>query len=278
MCEESPVGACMAKHRHGAPFKLLNDAAKFCLSTLGKLPRTLASRAGNGGGILGPFCCKFRVASLNFSPSASFPLPEVHFGKLHANLRANLQSFRKGLSGLLGPCAGACEHRIDALSVQEGPNGLSLVSPKVTQTDIRTPDESADERSFHFSMPGKPDACSHGWATVASALAFWHMGRSPSVPGVTAMLGYEESELDPAIQAEILFESARTEARIAILEILVALGFGVWYQVQGPIFRAVALFCLLTVTPLLVDAALRRKAAARLQGIGPQPATPPSGR
>ncbi len=94
------------------------------------------------------------------------------------------------------------------------------------------------------------------------------------MPGVTAMLGYEETELDPAIQAEILYESSRTEARIAILEILIALAFGVWYQLQGP-FRAVALFALLTVVPLLVDAALRRKAASRLQGIGPRPALPP---
>ena len=89
------------------------------------------------------------------------------------------------------------------------------------------------------------------------------------------MLGYEETELDPLVQAEILFESSRTEARIAILEVLVALGFAVWYQVQGPVFRGVALFCLLTVVPLLVDAALRRKAASRLQGVGPQPAGAP---
>lgn len=80
------------------------------------------------------------------------------------------------------------------------------------------------------------------------------------------------------VQAEILFESSRTEARIAILEVLVALGFGVWYQAQGEVFRGVALFCLLTVIPLLVDSALRRKAATRLQGVGPQPAHPPGSR
>lgn len=85
------------------------------------------------------------------------------------------------------------------------------------------------------------------------------------------LLWYRESELDPVIHAEILLESARAEARIAILVILLALGFGLWYDFIGPVFRAVAFFALLTVLPLLVDSALRRRASERLRGIGPQP-------
>lgn len=83
--------------------------------------------------------------------------------------------------------------------------------------------------------------------------------------------GYEDTELDPAIQAEILVETSRTEARIVILEIFVALGFGAYYGMADPTFRAVSIFALVTVVPLLVDASVRRRAAARLRGFGPQP-------
>jgi len=82
---------------------------------------------------------------------------------------------------------------------------------------------------------------------------------------------YGESELDPAVQAEILLESARNEARAAILEILVAVGFGLWYSFRGEAFRAVAIFAIITVLPLLVDAQLRRTAARRLLGLAPHP-------
>lgn len=79
-----------------------------------------------------------------------------------------------------------------------------------------------------------------------------------------SFLGYGESELDPAIQAEIHLETARNEARIAILEILIAVGFGVWLELFSTEAKAVYLFTLLTVVPLLVDGALRRAAARRL--------------
>lgn len=85
-------------------------------------------------------------------------------------------------------------------------------------------------------------------------------------------LRYGESELDPAIHAEILLESARNEARIAILELVLALGFGLWSGFVGEAFRAVAIFALLTVLPLLLDALLRRMASKRLTGAGPKPA------
>lgn len=85
-------------------------------------------------------------------------------------------------------------------------------------------------------------------------------------------LRYGESELDPAIHAEILLESARNEARVAILELVLALGFGLWFQFRGPAFSAVAIFALVTVLPLLLDAQLRRLAAKRLSGTGPHPA------
>lgn len=84
-------------------------------------------------------------------------------------------------------------------------------------------------------------------------------------------LGYEETELEPAVYAEILTETARTEARISILEILLACGFGLWTQFQGDVFRAVAVFTLLTVVPLLIDSALRRGAADRILKVGPHP-------
>lgn len=82
---------------------------------------------------------------------------------------------------------------------------------------------------------------------------------------------YGESELDPAVRAEILVESARIEARVAILEILLAIGFGVWYQFRDPVFTGVSIFALITVAVLLGDAGMRRAAAKRLVGKGPQP-------
>ncbi len=80
---------------------------------------------------------------------------------------------------------------------------------------------------------------------------------------------YAESELDPIIHAEILVEVARIEARVAILEILLALGFGIWFGFGAEPFRAVAIFTLLTVAPLLIDSWLRRRASERKRGIGP---------
>ncbi len=79
-------------------------------------------------------------------------------------------------------------------------------------------------------------------------------------------LKYVESELDPVIHAEILVESSRNEARVAVLEILFALGFGVVLGFGTSEFQAVALFALFTVSPLLLDAVLRRRAAARVMG------------
>lgn len=84
---------------------------------------------------------------------------------------------------------------------------------------------------------------------------------------------YGESELDPAVQAEILLESSRNEARVAILELLLAVGFGLVYGFESDPFRAVALFALATVLPLLIDAQLRGSAARRLLGMGPRPAS-----
>ncbi|MES2155957.1 MAG: hypothetical protein V4510_12560 [bacterium] len=88
------------------------------------------------------------------------------------------------------------------------------------------------------------------------------------------LLRYGESELDPAVQAEILLESARNEARAAILELLVAVGFGVWFKFRGEAFQAVAIFAIITVLPLLVDSQLRRSAARRLLGLAPHPPKP----
>ncbi|MGB0651787.1 MAG: hypothetical protein ACPGQL_01170 [Thermoplasmatota archaeon] len=76
---------------------------------------------------------------------------------------------------------------------------------------------------------------------------------------------YTESELDPAVNAEILTESSRAEARIAVLEILLAIGFGVWLGFGSDAFAAVALFTLATVVPLLVDSGARRRAASKLR-------------
>lgn len=93
-------------------------------------------------------------------------------------------------------------------------------------------------------------------------------------PAWPRFLRYGESELDPAVHGEILLESARNEARVAILELVLALGFGLWFSFRGDAFRAVALFALITVLPLLLDAQLRRMAAKRLTGVGPRPARP----
>ncbi|HLF16892.1 MAG TPA: hypothetical protein VI796_05625 [Candidatus Thermoplasmatota archaeon] len=95
---------------------------------------------------------------------------------------------------------------------------------------------------------------------------------------LSGVFRYGESELDPAVQAEILLESARNEARVAILEIILAIGFGVfWLDLTSEAFRAVSFFTLVTVLPLLVDATLRRSAAKRLLGVGPRPPPKPSG-
>lgn len=87
---------------------------------------------------------------------------------------------------------------------------------------------------------------------------------------VTGVFRYGESELDAAVAAEILLESARAEARTAILILLLAVGFGLWYRFQGPIVGAVSIFAVLSVLPLLVDSQLRRSAAKKLRGRGPQ--------
>lgn len=84
-----------------------------------------------------------------------------------------------------------------------------------------------------------------------------------------ALLGYGESELDPAVQAEIHLATARNESRIAILQILVALGFGLWYRFIGTEVTLVYLFAIVSVIPLLGDAAMRRSAARRLVGRQP---------
>lgn len=84
-------------------------------------------------------------------------------------------------------------------------------------------------------------------------------------------LGYEDSELDPNVHAEILTETARTEARASILIILLALGFGLWFKIEGDVFRGVTVFAILVVVPLLIDSALRRGAADRILKVGPHP-------
>ncbi len=86
---------------------------------------------------------------------------------------------------------------------------------------------------------------------------------------------YGESELDPMVHSEILLESARSQARTAILILLLALGYALWYKFQGPIVSAISIFAVLTVLPLLIDSQLRRSAATRLRGRGPQPAKRP---
>lgn len=88
---------------------------------------------------------------------------------------------------------------------------------------------------------------------------------------MAALFRYTQTEVDPIIQAEILLETARSEARAAILEIALAIGFGVWFGFGDPIFQGVAAFCLLSVLPLLIDGFLRRHAANKLRGVGPQP-------
>lgn len=86
---------------------------------------------------------------------------------------------------------------------------------------------------------------------------------------------YTQTEVDPVIQAEILLETGRAEARIAILMILLAIGFGVWQGFASEVFRWVAIFCVISVVPLLVDSGIRRGASARLRGTGPQPKRKP---
>lgn len=98
--------------------------------------------------------------------------------------------------------------------------------------------------------------------------------RAVAVKAMNGLFRYGESELDPAIQAEILLESARNEARVAVLEVILAFGFGLWYGLGNAPSIAVAWFCVLTVIPLLLDSQLRRAAARRLLGVGPHPHPP----
>jgi hypothetical protein len=88
---------------------------------------------------------------------------------------------------------------------------------------------------------------------------------------VSGLFRYGESELDPAVHSEILLESARSEARAAILILLLGVGFALWYRFTGPVVSATSLFAVLSVLFLLLDAQLRRSAAKRLRGKGPQP-------
>lgn len=82
---------------------------------------------------------------------------------------------------------------------------------------------------------------------------------------------YTTTEVDPVLQAEILLESGRAEARTAILMLLLAVGFGVWQGFASEVFRGVAIFAVISVAPLLIDSGLRRGASNRLRGSGPQP-------
>src|SRR5687767_15833023 len=103
----------------------------------------------------------------------------------------------------------------------------------------------------------------HGLAALR--VRHWTPGPSPdrliyrplwTVLPVARSLGlfaYGESELDPAVHAEILLESARSEARVAILIIAVAIGFALYYNFKGGIVAATSLFALITVAPLLLD-------------------------
>jgi ABC-type spermidine/putrescine transport system permease subunit I len=88
--------------------------------------------------------------------------------------------------------------------------------------------------------------------------------RTAVAGGLTGLFRYGESELDPAVQAEILLESARNEARAAVLEIILAFLFGLFLAFDSREFRFVAFFAVATVVPLLVDSQLRRAAARRL--------------
>jgi len=88
---------------------------------------------------------------------------------------------------------------------------------------------------------------------------------------VTGVFRYGESELDPAVASEILLESARSEARAAILILLLGVGFALWYRFEGPVVSATSIFAVLSVVFLLGDSQLRRSAAKRLRGKGPQP-------
>ena len=81
---------------------------------------------------------------------------------------------------------------------------------------------------------------------------------------------YTTTEVDPVIQAEILLETGRAEARTAILVLLLAIGFGLWKGLASDLFRWVAIFAVMSVIPLLVDSGLRRGASNRLRGVGPQ--------
>lgn len=90
-------------------------------------------------------------------------------------------------------------------------------------------------------------------------------------PGLAGLFGYGESELDPAVQAEIQLETARSEARLAIWAILVTLGLGLWFQFKGPEFTGATIVAVVTVIPFLVDSQIRRSAARRLRGVGPRP-------
>jgi hypothetical protein len=89
--------------------------------------------------------------------------------------------------------------------------------------------------------------------------------------GLAGWLGYLDTELEPAIQAEILIETSRNEARITILELLILFIFGAIYGIYSEVFVALAWFCILTVGPLLIDSGVRRSAAKQLEGIGPKP-------
>jgi ABC-type spermidine/putrescine transport system permease subunit I len=91
------------------------------------------------------------------------------------------------------------------------------------------------------------------------------------VSGGPRIFNYTESELDPAVHAEILVETARNEARIAVFELVLALGAGLLLNFGDPRFRAIALFAFITVVPLLVDSFMRRAAARQILGDGPQP-------
>lgn len=120
---------------------------------------------------------------------------------------------------------------------------------------------------------GAGSSCFTLWGPCPARWLFWLGWGATRVPGppLKGLFRYGESELEPAIQAEILLESARNEARVAVLELCLALLFTFWYGFGNAASQAIAWFSLITVLPLLVDSQLRRAAARRLLGVYPHP-------
>ncbi len=290
----------MGKQGHVATRELMQHARQFILHAPRERAGSLTVRAGNGCGIGCPARSERLVKRLDLGPLKALPATKVHLREALANLGFSAQVAGQGCGRVPSAGAGAGQDRIKRRRFQVRLDRLGLVVPNRAEPNVQTPNERPHVWGLNLAVSDEPEVggARHVPTRPVGGLgvAFSHQRRTPGhhgargrspTPGAPrrppakhfpgrfsgsnvagnafgGIFSYTESELEPAVHAEILVESSRNEARVAILEIVLVFGFGAWLGFATETFRAVAIFALLTIVPLLLDASLRSRAAARV--------------